>query len=71
MTTSTQINGNREQLEGKMQARYGYAKDKVKQKVDAGATTSNNRPSKTISAPRVNPAGFFLFGFGTYRFEAA
>jgi uncharacterized protein YjbJ (UPF0337 family) len=31
----TQINGNREQLEGKLQAKYGYAKDKAKQEVDA------------------------------------
>ncbi len=30
----TQINGNREQLEGKIQTRYGYAKDKVKKEVD-------------------------------------
>ena len=30
----TQINGNREQLEGKLQAKYGYAKDKAKQEVD-------------------------------------
>jgi hypothetical protein len=30
----TQINGNREQLEGKIQARYGYAKDKAKTEVD-------------------------------------
>jgi uncharacterized protein YjbJ (UPF0337 family) len=30
----TQINGDREQLEGKLQARYGYAKDKAKQEVD-------------------------------------
>jgi uncharacterized protein YjbJ (UPF0337 family) len=30
----TQINGNREQLEGKIQARYGYAKDQVKKDVD-------------------------------------
>jgi uncharacterized protein YjbJ (UPF0337 family) len=30
----TQINGNREQLEGRIQARYGYAKDRVKQEVD-------------------------------------
>jgi hypothetical protein len=30
-----QINGNREQLEGKIQAKYGYAKDKAKQEVDA------------------------------------
>ena len=29
-----QINGNREQLEGKIQTRYGYAKDRVKQEVD-------------------------------------
>jgi len=30
----TRINGNREQLEGLLQQRYGYAKDKVKQEVD-------------------------------------
>jgi uncharacterized protein YjbJ (UPF0337 family) len=30
----TQINGNREQLEGKIQAKYGYAKDKAKKEVD-------------------------------------
>ena len=30
----TQINGNREQLEGKLQAKYGYVKDKAKQEVD-------------------------------------
>ena len=30
----TQINGNREQLEGKVQARYGTAKDQVKKDVD-------------------------------------
>ena len=29
-----QINGSREQLEGKLQARYGYAKDQVKKDVD-------------------------------------
>ena len=29
-----QINGNREQLEGKIQARYGQAKDQVKKDVD-------------------------------------
>lgn len=30
----TQINGKREQLEGKLQERYGYAKDQTKKKVD-------------------------------------
>jgi uncharacterized protein YjbJ (UPF0337 family) len=30
----TQINGNRDQLEGKLQVKYGYAKDKAKQEVD-------------------------------------
>jgi uncharacterized protein YjbJ (UPF0337 family) len=30
-----EINGNREQLEGKIQAKYGYAKDKAKEEVDA------------------------------------
>jgi uncharacterized protein YjbJ (UPF0337 family) len=29
-----QSNGNHEQLEGKIQAKYGYAKDKAKQEVD-------------------------------------
>ena len=29
-----QINGNREQLEGILQKRYGYAKDKAKQEID-------------------------------------
>jgi uncharacterized protein YjbJ (UPF0337 family) len=29
-----QINGNREQLEGKIQSRYGLAKDQVKKDVD-------------------------------------
>jgi uncharacterized protein YjbJ (UPF0337 family) len=28
------INGNREQLEGAIQARYGYAKDQVRKEVD-------------------------------------
>ena len=28
------INGKREQLEGKLQERYGYSKDQVKRKVD-------------------------------------
>jgi uncharacterized protein YjbJ (UPF0337 family) len=30
----TAINGSREQLEGKLQARYGYAKDQVKKDID-------------------------------------
>ena len=30
----TQINGSREQLEGKIQTRYGLAKDQVKKDVD-------------------------------------
>ena len=30
-----QINGNREQLEGKIQSRYGLAKDQVKGDVDS------------------------------------
>ena len=29
-----QINGRREQLEGRIQNRYGYAKDKARQEVD-------------------------------------
>ena len=28
------INGKRDQLEGKIQERYGYAKDKAKQDID-------------------------------------
>ena len=30
----TTINGNREQLEGRIQQRYGYAKDQAKKDVD-------------------------------------
>jgi uncharacterized protein YjbJ (UPF0337 family) len=30
----TQIKGNREQLEGKIQARYGYTKDEISKEVD-------------------------------------
>jgi uncharacterized protein YjbJ (UPF0337 family) len=29
------VNGNREQLEGILQQRYGYAKDRAKQEVDS------------------------------------
>jgi len=29
-----EINGDREQLEGRIQARYGYAKDKAREEVD-------------------------------------
>lgn len=29
------VNGNREQLEGVLQERYGYAKDRAKQEVDS------------------------------------
>jgi len=28
------VNGNREQLEGVLQQRYGYAKDKARQEID-------------------------------------
>jgi len=31
----TRINGNREQLEGILQQRYGYAKDKAKAEIDS------------------------------------
>jgi uncharacterized protein YjbJ (UPF0337 family) len=34
-----QANGNREQLEGILQKRYGYAKDKAKQEVDSWSDT--------------------------------
>lgn len=30
----TRINGSREQLEGQIQAKYGYAKDQVRKEVD-------------------------------------
>jgi uncharacterized protein YjbJ (UPF0337 family) len=30
----TKINGNREQLEGILQQRYGYAKDKAREEID-------------------------------------
>lgn len=32
------INGRREQLEGKLQERYGYAKDRIKREIDEWAT---------------------------------
>ncbi|HMT15135.1 MAG TPA: CsbD family protein [Aestuariivirga sp.] len=32
------IEGNRDELEGKLQERYGYAKDKAKSEVDAWMT---------------------------------
>jgi uncharacterized protein YjbJ (UPF0337 family) len=35
----TRINGQREQLEGLIQQRYGIAKDKVRQEVDAWLKT--------------------------------
>jgi len=31
----TQINGKEEELEGKIQKRYGYAKDKIKKDIEA------------------------------------
>jgi len=31
----TQINGKEEELEGKIQERYGYAKDKIKEDIEA------------------------------------
>jgi len=38
----TQINGNREALEGKLQERYGIAKDEVKKQVDTWSSTFRN-----------------------------
>ena len=32
------INGRREELEGKLQERYGYAKDRIKREIDDWAT---------------------------------
>lgn len=37
-----QINGNREVLEGKLQERYGIAKDEVKKQVDTWSSTFKN-----------------------------
>lgn len=37
----TAINGQREQLEGRLQQRYGYAKDQSKKEVDAWFATWN------------------------------
>lgn len=34
------VNGNREQLEGLLQQRYGYAKDKAKQEIDSWTNSS-------------------------------
>lgn len=34
------VNGNREQLEGLLQQRYGYAKDKGKQEIDSWTNSS-------------------------------
>lgn len=36
-----QINGNREQLEGLIQSRYGFAKDQVKKAVDNWLKTNS------------------------------
>jgi uncharacterized protein YjbJ (UPF0337 family) len=35
----TKINGNREQLEGILQQRYGYAKDKARDEIDQWSKT--------------------------------
>jgi len=37
-----QINGNREALEGKLQERYGIAKDEVKKQVDTWSSSFRN-----------------------------
>jgi uncharacterized protein YjbJ (UPF0337 family) len=37
----TRINGQREQLEGIIQQRYGFARDKVRQDVDAWLKTQS------------------------------
>jgi len=37
----TQVNGKRDQLEGKIQERYGIAKDRVRQDVDDWLKTLN------------------------------
>ena len=33
------INGRREELEGKLQERYGYAKDRIKREIEDWATS--------------------------------
>jgi hypothetical protein len=47
----TAINGRRDQLEGKMQEQYGYAKDQARQEVDDWYSTQNwyqiNRRNQT------------------------
>ncbi len=37
----TAIEGRRDQLEGKIQQRYGYAKDQVRKDVDTWTSTQN------------------------------
>lgn len=37
------VNGNREQLEGVLQQRYGYAKDRAQQEIDTWSSTLRDK----------------------------
>ena len=43
------INGRREQLEGKLQERYGYAKDRIKREMDNWASEVRTTARKVIN----------------------
>ena len=43
------INGRREQLEGKLQERYGYAKDRIKREIDDWAFQVRTSARKVAS----------------------
>ena len=52
----TVINGKREQLEGRIQQRYGYAKDQAKKDVDAWSEVD---PLTLCKSPGLSP-GLFI-----------
>ena len=45
------INGRREQLEGKLQERYGYAKDRIKREIDNWASEVRTTVRKVANDP--------------------
>ena len=47
-----EISGNREQLEKKLQQRYGYGSDYAKKEVDTWYTTAQSWPDKLNEPPR-------------------
>jgi uncharacterized protein YjbJ (UPF0337 family) len=51
------INGRREQLEGKIQERYGLAKDQTKQDVDAWFNSLTNITLESLTRPVGCPRG--------------